>query len=142
MTENSIRSEIAQLGKFTFIEKVTEKIKIENSSTKVGIGDDATVIQSDDNLVVTASKIFTENIHFDLTYFPLKHLGYKCAAIAMSDIIAMNAIPSQLIINLAVSNRFSVEAIEELMTGFRACCHFYKVDISGFDVTSSISGLT
>ena len=142
MADNdTTRSEISQLGKFNFISKLTDNIKIEQPSTVVGIGDDAAAARFDNRLTVAASKLFVENVHFDLSYFPLKHLGYKCAGIAVSDLLAMNATPSQLTVNIAVSNRFSVEAVEELLTGLRACCHFYKLDIASLDITSSVSGL-
>lgn len=135
------RNEIAQLGKFNLISKLSDNIKIEQASTVVGIGDDAAAACFDNHLTVAASKLFVENVHFDLTYFPLKHLGYKCAGIAISDILAMNATPSQLIVNLAVSNRFSIEAVEELLTGLRACCHYYHLDLANLDITSSVTGL-
>ena len=135
------RSEIAQLGKFNLISKLTDNIKIEQPTTVVALGDDAAAARFDNRLTVAASKLFLENVHFDLSYFPLKHLGYKCAGIAVSDLLAMNATPSQLTVNIAVSNRFSVEAVEELLTGLRACCHFYKLDIASLDITSSVSGL-
>ena len=136
-----LRNEIAQLGKFNLITKLTDDIKIEQPTTVVGIGDDAAVARFDSRDTVAASKLFVENVHFDLTYFPLKHLGYKCTGIVVSDLLAMNATPSQLNVNLAVSNRFSVEAVEELLTGIRACCHYYRLDIAALDITSSVNGL-
>ncbi len=139
-SENN-RNEISQLGKFNLIHKLTEGFPTEQASTVAGLKDDAIVTDFDGEQTVVASKLFVENIHFDLTYFPLKHLGYKCAGIVVSDLLAMNASPSQLSVNLAVSNRFSVEAIEELLTGVRAVCHYYHLDLAGLDVTSSVSGL-
>ena len=141
MSEESTRNEISQLGKHSFISKLTEEIQLSNSTTKVGVGDDAAVVNYDDKFTVCATKMFVENVHFDLSYFPLKHLGYKCVGIAISDILAMNALPQQVMVNLAVSNRFSIEAIEEFMTGVKAFCHNYKLDLAGIDITSSVAGL-
>lgn len=141
MEENPKRNEIEKLGKFSLINKLNENFKIQNDSTVLAVTDDAGVVKFGTKQAVVASKLFIENIHFDLSYFPLKHLGYKCTGIAISDILAMNAIPHQLTVNLGVSNRFSIEAVEELMTGIRACCHFYKIDLIGIDVTSSATGL-
>ena len=141
MTDESVRNEISQLGKYSLINKLTEDIKPQQKSTKIGVGDDATVVHYENEESLCATKLFVENIHFDLTYFPLKHLGYKCAGIAVSDILAMNAQPHQLSVCLAVSNRFSIEAVEELLTGFKAFCHNYKMDLTGLDITSSATGL-
>lgn len=142
MEEENVRNEISQLGKYNLIHHLLDQIKIENESTVVGVGDDAAVSQFGDKLTVTANKLFVENVHFDLTYFPLKHLGFKCVTIVLTDILAMNALPKQLSLCLAVSNRFSIEALEEFMTGVRACCHYYKVDISAMDITSSVAGMS
>lgn len=141
MAEESVRNEISQLGKHSLISKLTEDIQIKDASTKVGVGDDASVVCFGGKTTVCATKLFVENVHFDLTYFPLKHLGYKCVGIAVSDILAMNAMPHQVSVNLAVSNRFSIEAVEELMTGVKAFCHNYKLDLTGLDITSSVTGL-
>ena len=141
MADNEIRNEISQLGKYNLIHHLTEEVKSANESTVAGIGDDAAATRSGDLLTVTANKLFVEHIHFDLSYFPLKHLGFKCVTIAVTDILAMNAMPHQVMLNLAVSNRFSIEAVEEFMTGVRACCHYYHLDIAGFDITSSATGL-
>ena len=141
MADNEIRNEISQLGKYNLIHHLTEEVKSANESTVAGIGDDAAVTRSGDLLTVTANKLFVEHIHFDLSYFPLKHLGFKCVTIAVTDILAMNAMPHQVMLNLAVSNRFSIEAVEEFMTGVRACCHYYHLDIAGLDITSSATGL-
>lgn len=139
---NPSRNEIEQLGKFNLINKLTDKFKSQNPSTAVSVGDDAGAIQVGDKQVVTSTKHFLEHIHFDLSYFPLKHLGYKCVTIIVSDILAMNVKPTHLSVALAVSNRFSIEAVEELMMGIRACCHFYHIDLIDFDVTSSVTGLS
>ena len=127
-----MRNEISQLGKYNLINKLTEDIEKQNDSTLVGVGDDAAVADFGGKQTVFASKLFLEHVHFDLSYFPLKHLGYKCAGIALTDILGMNAIPTQISVNLAISNRFSIEAVEEFMTGIRACCHNYKTDLAGW----------
>lgn len=139
--DDEIRNEISQLGKYKLINHLVEQTEIKHRTTVVGVGDDAAVTGSGDLLTVTATKMFVENIHFDLTYFPLKHLGFKCVTIALTDVLAMNALPKQISICLAVSNRFSVEALEEFMTGVRACCHYFKIDITGLDITSSSTGM-
>lgn len=141
MEEQTKRNEIEQLGKFNLINRLKENFKIHHTNTEVAVGDDAGVITFGTHKAVVASKQFLENIHFDLSYFPLKHLGYKCVGITISDILGMNAIPKQLTVNLAVSNRFSIEAVDELMTGIRACCQYYQIDLIGIDVTSSVTGL-
>lgn len=141
MEDNSVRNEISQLGKYNLINHLTENCKPVNKSTVVGLYDDAAVSDFSKMQTVTASKMFLENVHFDLTYFPLKHLGYKCIGIALTDVLAMNAMPQQVNVCIAVSNRFSIEAVEELMTGIRACCHNYKVDLGALDLTSSVTGL-
>ena len=142
MEENSVRNEISQLGKFSLIDRLTDKIKPVNESTIAGMNEDAAVADYQTHLSVTATRLFQENIDFDLTYFPLKHLGYKCASIVMTDVLAMNALPRQLSAVIAVSNRFSIEAVEELMTGLRACCHNYKTDLTFLDIRSSVTGLS
>lgn len=141
MSENTGRQEVAQLGKYGLIENLSGKFKMENPSSVSGIGEDASVIKNQEGYMLTSSKIFLENIHFDLTYFPLKHLGYKCVAVGLSDILGMNGIPQQIRCNIAISNRFSVEAMKELMEGMRLCCSHYKIDLLGLDITSSQSGM-
>ncbi len=112
------------------------------ASTLLGVGDDAAVIDPKDEMVVVTTDLLTEGVHFDLSYTPLKHLGYKAVVVNLSDIYAMNATPKQITVALAISNRFSVEAVEELYVGIRKACEIYKVDLVGGDTTSSKSGLT
>lgn len=141
MAEDSVRNEVSQLGKYHLISRLTEGADLQNSTSVVGVGDDAAVIDNDRDETVVAHKLFLEHVHFDLMYFPLKHLGYKCTGIAITDVLAMNAIPQQVSVSLAISNRFSVEAVEELTEGIRACCHNYHLDLVGLDITSSRIGL-
>ncbi|MDR0971286.1 MAG: thiamine-phosphate kinase [Bacteroidales bacterium] len=135
------RTELEELGEFGLIERLTSKIKLNNPSTILGVGDDAALLNYKDKLVVVSTDALVEGIHFDLTYTPLKHLGYKCCIVNFSDIFAMNAFPKQITITISASNRFSVEAIEELYSGIYLACQEYGVDIIGGDTTSSTSGL-
>jgi thiamine-monophosphate kinase len=135
------RSEIAQLGEFGLIEKIKNKIFLNNASSLVGIGDDAAVIDAGSDCVLLSTDMLLEGIHFDLSYMPLQHLGYKAVAVNVSDIAAMNGKPEQVTIGLALSNRFSIEAVELLYEGIRAACENYKVDLVGGDTTASSSGL-
>jgi thiamine-monophosphate kinase len=137
------RTELAEVGEFGLIDRLEEKFsKAINKTTVKGIGDDAAVIdiQGDDYLLFAADML-VEGIHFDLSYMPLKHLGYKAAVTNFSDIAAMNGLPEQITVSLGLSNRFSIEAIEELYEGFKLACENYKVDLVGGDTTSSRSGL-
>jgi thiamine-monophosphate kinase len=139
---NDKRTELADLGEFGLIEHLTKDIQTEHPETLLGIGDDAAVIAIGNELCqIVTTDLLSEGVHFDLTYMPLKHLGYKAVAINVSDICAMNAIPKQITVALAVSNRFSVEALEELYAGMKAACADYNVDLIGGDTTSSQSGL-
>lgn len=139
---NDKRTELADLGEFGLIEHLTKDFQTEHPETLLGIGDDAAVIAIGNELCqVVTTDLLSEGVHFDLTYMPLKHLGYKAVAINVSDICAMNAIPKQITVALAVSNRFSVEALEELYAGMKAACVDYNVDLIGGDTTSSQSGL-
>lgn len=139
---NDKRTELADLGEFGLIEHLTKDIQTEHPETLLGIGDDAAVLAIGNELCqVVTTDLLSEGVHFDLTYMPLKHLGYKAVAINVSDICAMNAIPKQITVALAVSNRFSVEALEELYAGMKAACADYNVDLIGGDTTSSQSGL-
>ena len=136
------RTELKDLGEFGLINRLSNGIKLHRTETVKGIGDDAAVMQLDEeNYLLFSSDMLVESIHFDLSYVPLKHLGYKAIAVNVSDIAAMNGIPLQVTISLAVSNRFSVEAIEELYAGFNKASEDFKVDIVGGDTTSSTSGL-
>jgi thiamine-monophosphate kinase len=142
MLENTGRSEAVDFGKESLIKYLGEFFKLNNSSSITGIENDASVLSFENQLVLTASQIFVEHIHFDLGYFPLKHLGFKIVSAAASDIIGMNGIPSQIRINIAASNRFSVEALEEFISGVKYCCERFNIDLIGLDVTTSAVGLT
>lgn len=137
------RTELEELGEFGLIERITGTIEIHNpQSTLKGVGDDAAVLRTPQGQVQLVSKdLLMEGVHFDMTYCPLKHLGYKAIAVNLSDIAAMNAKPAQVLVGLAVSNRYSLEAIEELYAGMRLCCDRYGVDLVGGDTVSSRAGL-
>lgn len=135
------RTEIAQLGEFGLIDRISHHTTLNNASSIRGIGDDAAVIDlGNENLLVTTDMLL-EGPHFDLAYVPLQHLGYKAVAVNVSDIAAMNGKPQQIVVGLALSNRFSVEAIDALYEGIQAACKNYKVDLVGGDTTASSSGL-
>ena len=135
------RTEIQELGEFGLIDRITKDFTTYHKSTEKGIGDDAAVIQQHDQVMVTSTDMLVEGVHFDLSYVPLKHLGYKAMSVNFSDIAAMNALPYQVLVNVAISNRFSVESMEELYEGIKLACDDYKVDLIGGDTTSSRSGL-
>lgn len=137
---NNKRTELNQLGEFGLINKIAKSVVIRQKSTLKGIGDDAAIIHPEDEVVVS-SDMLMEGIHFDLSYIPIHHLGYKAVAVNVSDIAAMNATPTQIIVNIGLSNRFSLEAIEALYEGINAACEQYKVDLVGGDTSSSASGL-
>lgn len=142
MLENkdSSKTDISQLGEFGLIERLTGQFKIGQKTTLKGIGDDAAVIDSKLPIVVTTD-LLIEGVHFDLSYMPLKHLGYKAVIVNLSDVYAMNAHPTQITVSIAVSNRFPVEALDELYAGINAASKMYAVDVVGGDTTSSVSGL-
>lgn len=129
------------LGKYDLIAELAKFFPNENSSTRLGIGDDAAVIEPNEEDVVLSSKVFIEGVHFDLTYFPLQHLGYKLVTVILSDLLGMNAIPTQLSVNVAISNRFDLKDINELLDGISACCENAHVDVVGLDLTTSGTGL-
>ncbi len=135
------RTEVSSLGEFGLIDYLTKDINLFNDSTEYGIGDDAAVINPQGKKVLISTDLLVEGVHFDLTYSPLKHLGYKSVIVNLSDIAAMNAIPTQITVSLALSNRFSVEAIEEIYKGIKLACKQYNVDLIGGDTTTSKSGL-
>lgn len=139
MSEN--RTEISSLGEFGLIEHLTRNIEFQNASSILGVGDDAAVIDHFGKQTVITTDLLIEGVHFDLMYTPLKHLGYKSVVVNVSDIYAMNATPTQITVSLAISNRFSVEAVEELYEGIYAACEEYGVDLVGGDTTSSGKGL-
>jgi thiamine-monophosphate kinase len=133
---------ISELGEFGLIEKLTKDIQLKNESTLKGVGDDAAVLNYGDKCVVFSTDLLTEGIHFNQMYVPLKHLGYKSVVVNLSDIFAMNAQPRQITVNIALSNKFSVEAAEELYSGIHLACEKYEIDLVGGDTTSSLTGLT
>ncbi len=135
------RTEISALGEFGLIDAIRESTKIKNKSTLCGIGDDAAVIDPGGKKVVVSTDMLVEGVHFDLVYCPLKHLGYKAVVVNISDIYAMNARPYQLTVSLALSSRYSLEAVEELYAGIQIACEKYGVDLVGGDTTASPSGL-
>jgi thiamine-monophosphate kinase len=132
---------IESLGEFGLIDHLTNGITTKNSSTVKGIGDDAAVIDMGDKYQLVSTDLLVEGVHFDLAYMPLKHLGYKAVAINVSDICAMNGDAKQITLGLALSNRYTVEALEELYDGIKSACEHYGVDLVGGDTTSSTSGL-
>ncbi len=134
------RTEISTLGEFGLIEHLTKNIELQNASTIVGVGDDAAVIDHFGKQTVITSDLLIEGIHFDLIYSPLKHLGYKSVVVNLSDIYAMNATPTQIIISIGISNRFSLEAMNEFYEGVYAACEKYGVDLAGGDTCSSQKG--
>jgi thiamine-monophosphate kinase len=135
------RTDVNTLGEFGLIEHLTKYFVDRNPHTIKGIGDDAAVVSSQGIETVVSTDMLVEGIHFDLMYSPLKHLGYKAVVVNLSDIYAMNAVPSQITLSLAISNRFSVEALDELYAGVLAACEYYKVDLIGGDMTSSPKGM-
>jgi thiamine-monophosphate kinase len=135
------RTEIGTLGEFGLIRHLTKNFEIQNAFTIKGVGDDAAVIDNQGKLTVVSTDLLLEHVHFDLMYMPLKHLGYKSVIVNLSDIYAMNAEPKQITVSIAVSSRFSVEALEELYDGILIACERYGVDLVGGDTSSSVKGL-
>ncbi len=136
-----MRTELSSLGEFGLIDHLTSGMKSGNKSTIKGVGDDAAVVDAGKKLMLISKDLLLEGVHFDLTYTPLKHLGYKAVAVNVSDIAAMNGKATQILVGISVSNRFSVEALDELYAGIRLACDRFKVDLVGGDTTSSVSGL-
>ena len=132
---------LGEYGEFGIIDHLTSGIEMVQGRTIKGVGDDAAVIEGGDDVVLISTDMLVEGIHFDLMYHPLKHLGYKAVVVNLSDIYAMNARPEQITMSLAVSNRFSVEALEEFYSGVKKACELYDVDLVGGDTCSSNSGL-
>jgi thiamine-monophosphate kinase len=142
MSDKSIRTELHELGEFKLIDILTEHIKIKQESTVLGVGDDAAVIDPKGKQIVVSTDFLLEGIHFDLTYHPLKHLGYKSVVVNISDVFAMNATPTQITVSIGVSKRFCLEDIEELYKGIYLACEHYGVDLVGGDTTTSLTGIT
>ena len=138
----SRRTEISSLGEFGLIERLTKELSTTNKETVKGTGDDAAILQfANDEEVLVTTDLMMEGIHFDLTYFPLKHLGYKAVVANISDIYAMNGTPKQITVSLALSRKFCIEDVEELYAGMKLACQQYGVDIVGGDTSSSLTGL-
>jgi len=135
------QTEISSLGEFGLIDRLTNDLTINNDSTRRGVGDDCAVMRYSDTDVLVTTDLLLEGVHFDLTYVPLKHLGYKAAVVNISDICAMNATPRQLTVSLGISQRFTVEHIEALYDGIKTACKVYGVDVVGGDTTASRQGL-
>lgn len=138
---NEKRTEISEIGEFGLIDRIKERAHQTNATTIKGIGDDASVFDGGDKYVLLSTDMLLEGIHFDLSYMPLQHLGFKSIAVNVSDIAAMNGTPRQVTVNVALSNRFSVEAVEVFYEGVKAACEAYGVDLVGGDTTASPSGL-
>ncbi len=141
MFENKAKTELSQLGEFGLIKHLTQHIELQNESSVKGVGDDAAVIDNGGKMTVVSTDMLVEGVHFDLSYVPLKHLGYKAVMVNLSDIFAMNAKPMQITVSIAMSSKFPLEAVEELYDGILKACAKWKVDLVGGDTTSSTSGL-
>jgi len=139
--KNKQKTELSDLGEFGLIDHLTKNFKITQKSTIKGIGDDAAVLNFKDKKIVISTDLLIENVHFDLSYMPLKHLGYKAVIVNLSDIYAMNANATQITVSIAVSNRFPLEALEELYAGIETAARIYNIDVIGGDTTSSTTGL-
>jgi len=139
--KNQSRTSLASLGEFKLIEHLTNDTVIHHEETVKGIGDDCAVLGKGDDKILITTDLLVEGVHFDLSYMPLKHLGYKAVMVNLSDIYAMNGIAKQITVSLAVSNRFPLEALEELYAGIHLACNSYNVDLVGGDTTSSTKGL-
>ena len=136
-----MHTDISSLGEFGLIHHLTKNIELQNASSIVGVGDDAAVIDSEGLLTLVSTDMLVEGVHFDLAYCPIKHLGYKAVVVNVSDIYAMNGLAKQITVSIALSNRFSVEAIQEFYEGVHLACDHYEVDLVGGDTSSSHSGL-
>jgi len=142
MFEDKERTELNELGEFGLIDRIRASVELRQKSTVKGIGDDAAVIGTGKKKTLVSTDLLLEGIHFDLSYVPLRHLGYKAVAVNLSDIYAMNGKPTQITVSIGLSSRFSLEAVDELYEGILLCCEKYNVDLVGGDTTSSLSGLT
>ncbi|WP_047548791.1 thiamine-phosphate kinase [Psychroserpens sp. Hel_I_66] len=139
--KNQSRTSLDQLGEFGLIDHLTKNFDIKHKSTVKGIGDDAAVLDAKSKQIVVTTDLLVENVHFDLSYVPLKHLGYKAVVVNLSDVYAMNAHATQITVSIAVSNRFPLEALEELYAGIETAANIYNIDVVGGDTTSSTTGL-
>ncbi|MBT8317749.1 MAG: thiamine-phosphate kinase [Lutibacter sp.] len=139
--KNQTRTSLSELGEFGLINHLTKNFKLQHKSTIKGVGDDAAVLDLKDKQVLVTTDFLVEGVHFDLSYMPLKHLGYKAIMVNLSDVYAMNGDASQITVSIAVSNRFPLEALEELYEGIQLACKTYAIDLVGGDTTSSTKGL-
>lgn len=139
--KNKSRTSLSELGEFGLIEHLTKSIKLYHKSTIKGVGDDAAVLSHKDDELIVTTDLLIEGVHFDLSFMPLKHLGYKAIMVSLSDVYAMNATATQITVSIAVSNRFPLEALEELYAGINLACKNYRVDLVGGDTASSTKGM-
>jgi len=139
--KNQTRTSLSELGEFELINHLTQPFDIQQKSTVKGVGDDAAVLEIKDKNILVTTDLLVEGVHFDLSYMPLKHLGYKAVVVNVSDIYAMNGTATQITVSIAVSNRFPLEAVEELYAGIHLACKTYGVDLVGGDTTSSTKGM-
>jgi thiamine-monophosphate kinase len=139
--KNQERTSLADLGEFGLIDHLTKHFEIHNASTVTAVGDDAAVLDASEKQTLITTDLLIEGVHFDLSYVPLKHLGYKAVMVNLSDVYAMNGVAEQITVSIAVSNRFSLEAIEELYAGIQLACTTYNIDLIGGDTTSSTTGI-
>ena len=140
--KNTSKTSLSSLGEFALIDHLTNTVELTQKSTVLGIGDDAAILDLIEGKTLVSTDLLIEGVHFDLSYMPLKHLGYKAVIVNLSDIYAMNAKPTQITVSIAVSNRFTLEALEELYAGIQLACKNHNVDLVGGDTTSSTSGFT
>lgn len=136
------RTELQELGEFKLIDTLTEKLTLQHQSSVQGVGDDAAIIDAGEHYTLVTTDMLLEGIHFDLTYCPLQHLGYKAVVANVADVTAMNGVPEQITVSIAVSNRFSLEALQTLYQGISLACEHYRVDLVGGDTASATAGLT
>ena len=139
--KNPTKTPLADLGEFAIIDHITKSFSLSQKSSQIGVGDDAAVLNFENKSTLVSTDLLIEGVHFDLSYVPLKHLGYKAVMVNLSDIYAMNAIATQITVSIAVSNRFPLEALDELYAGIGLACKTYNLDLVGGDTTSSTSGL-
>ena len=139
--KNQGRTSLSKLGEFGLIDHLTRHFTLQHSTSVKGVGDDAAVLGASDKQTLITTDLLVEGVHFDLSYMPLKHLGYKAVMVNLSDVYAMNAEAEQITVSVAVSNRFPLEALEELYSGIQLACSTYKVDLIGGDTSSSNKGI-
>ena len=141
MFEEKEKTSIERLGEFKLIDHLTSSFETKHKETLLGVGDDAAIIKFNNATQLVSTEIFIENIHFDMMYSPLVHIGYKCITASISDIYAMNATPKQVLVSIALSSKYTLQAAEELYTGIRAACEKYNIDLIGGDTSSSVTGM-